>query len=133
MQKSLRSIAADQKCAAVAIAEGKVKKTGSGAEDRLDHNHNSSRGLKQKLDREQEGKNTHDGGKQPPPKMQTADTRKVSFASDSDLEDNFEDEYQSTAGRLRKKGDDAVDAVNKIATPIKLEFNLEHDTVVFHI
>eukprot|EP00957_Ditylum_brightwellii_P173359 13199173-Ditylum_brightwellii.AAC.1 len=120
MQKSLRSIAADQKRAAVAIAEEKVKKTGSGVGDWLDHNNNSSRGLKQKLDREQEGKNTHDVGKQPPPKIQKAETRKVSFASDSDLEDNFEEEYKSTTDRLRKEGADAVDAVNTIATPIKL-------------
>eukprot|EP00957_Ditylum_brightwellii_P128708 9819238-Ditylum_brightwellii.AAC.1 len=43
MQKSLRSIAADQKRAAGAKAEEKVKKTGSGGGDRLDHNNNSSR------------------------------------------------------------------------------------------
>eukprot|EP00957_Ditylum_brightwellii_P184967 14086485-Ditylum_brightwellii.AAC.1 len=65
--------------------------------------------------------------------MQKAEIGKVSFASDSDLEDNFKDEYKSTTDHLRKKGADAVDTVNTIATPIKLEFNLEHDTVVFHI
>eukprot|EP00957_Ditylum_brightwellii_P093008 7081335-Ditylum_brightwellii.AAC.1 len=100
MQKSLHSIAADQKRAAVAIAEQKVKKTGSGAGNRSDNNNNSSRGLKQKLDREQEGKNTLDAEKQPPPKVQKAETGKVSFASDSDFEDNFEEEYTSTTDRL---------------------------------
>ena len=58
---------------------------------------------------------------------------KVSFANDSDLEDQYEEAYASTTDRLRKKGAEAVDAVNTIATPIKLEYNLEHDTVIFHI
>jgi hypothetical protein len=84
----------------VAIAKKKVKKIGSGIGNRSDNNNNSSRGLKQKPDRELEEMNTFDAEKQPPSKIQKAVTGKVSFASDSDLEDNIEDEYKSTTERL---------------------------------
>eukprot|EP00957_Ditylum_brightwellii_P146514 11154646-Ditylum_brightwellii.AAC.1 len=72
MQKSLCSIAAEQKCAAVAIVEEKVKKIGSGIGNCSDNNNNNSRGLKQKPDQELEETNTFDVEKQSLSKIQKA-------------------------------------------------------------
>eukprot|EP00957_Ditylum_brightwellii_P000806 63899-Ditylum_brightwellii.AAC.1 len=90
MQKSMRSIAANKKRVQTAKEEGTVKTTGSGTKDH-ESSHYRSNGGKQTTDSDSSGNKSKDGGTQPPTKLKKVDIGKVSFANDSDLEDNYEE------------------------------------------